>query len=72
MTPPPDFQTMPRQQLRAYVLSHREDEDALRIYIDRLRTEPGIIRYRGGPTATDLAQLEQYLQRSTTQLEDAS
>ncbi|WP_448564577.1 DUF6887 family protein [Trichothermofontia sp.] len=72
MTPPPDFQTMPRQQLRAYVLSHREDEDALRTYMDRLRTEPGIIRYQGGPTDDDLAQLEQYLQRNATRPKDAS
>jgi hypothetical protein len=28
----PDFQQMSRKELRTYVLTHREDEEALRIY----------------------------------------
>jgi hypothetical protein len=72
MTQPPDFQTMPRQQLRAYVLAHRHDEQALRIYMDRLKTEPGIIRHQGGVTVDELAQLDQLLQNSIAKTGDAS
>ena len=32
----PDFVTMSRAELRAYVLQHRNDEDAIHALIDRL------------------------------------
>jgi len=70
MTPHPDFQTIPRQELRAYVLSHREDENALRIYMQRLKTEPGIDRHQGGISADDLAQLNRLLQNSASKTGD--
>jgi hypothetical protein len=70
MTPQPDFQTMSRKELRSYVLSHRADENALRIYMDRLKTEPGIDRYQGGVSADDLAQLDRLLQQSVTKTGD--
>ena len=72
MTQKPDFQTMPRKELRAYVLAHRDDENALRIYMDRLKSEPGIIRHQGSVTADDLAQLDQLLQKSINKTGDAS
>ncbi|NER94730.1 MAG: hypothetical protein F6J86_12970 [Symploca sp. SIO1B1] len=71
MTQKFDFQTMPRKELRAYVLSHRDDEHALRIYMDRLKSESGIIRHQGSVTTDDLAQLEQLLQNSVNQTPDA-
>jgi len=64
MTQQPDFQSMPRQELRGYVLSHQDDEQALRIYMDRLRNEPGIVRHQGGIAVDDLAQLNHLLQES--------
>lgn len=67
MTQPSDFQSMPRPKLRAYVLSHRDDDEALRIYMDRLKTEPGVVRYQGQVTPGDLAQLERLLQQSSIQ-----
>jgi hypothetical protein len=70
MTPQPNFQMMPRKELRAYVLSHRDDENALRIYMDRLKTEPGVDRYQGGVSADDLAQLDRLLQQSVTKTGD--
>ncbi|NJL81989.1 MAG: hypothetical protein HC890_01550 [Chloroflexaceae bacterium] len=69
MADKPNFQQMSRQDLRAYVLTHREDDEALRIYMDRLRAEPGIIRHRGGLNDADFLQLEQFLAR---QLPDRS
>ncbi|OUL18558.1 MULTISPECIES: hypothetical protein [unclassified Nostoc] len=33
----PDFTTMTRPEFRQYILEHREDEEALQIYIDRFQ-----------------------------------
>jgi len=61
MTLKPDFQQMSRKELRTYVLTHREDEEAIRIYMARLHNEPGVIRQSGGLNEEDLRQLEQMI-----------
>ena len=61
MTQKPDFQQMSRKELRTYVLTHREDEEAIRIYMARLHNEPGVIRQSGGLNEEDLKQLEQMI-----------
>ena len=63
MTQKPDFQQMSRKQLRTYVLAHREDNEALRIYMQRLRNESGVIRQTGGLNEEDLNQLAQLLKK---------
>ncbi|NET54863.1 MAG: hypothetical protein F6K47_01240 [Symploca sp. SIO2E6] len=35
----PDFATMTIIELRAYVLEHRDDEEALHIYLDKLHAK---------------------------------
>ncbi len=35
----PDFAMMTTLQLRAYVLDHRDEEEALQTYLDRQRSE---------------------------------
>jgi hypothetical protein len=35
----PDFATMTTLELRAYVLEHRDDEEALQAYLDKLHSE---------------------------------
>jgi hypothetical protein len=55
----PDYRQMSRKALRVYVLAHREDDEALRIYMDRLRSEPDVKRFTGRLTEEDLARLEQ-------------
>ncbi len=35
------FASMSRSELRAYVLEHREDEEAFQMYLDRVTAEPG-------------------------------
>ena len=35
----PNFQQMPLEQLRTYILEHRNDDEAFHIYIDRRRTQ---------------------------------
>lgn len=39
MSVKPDFATMTTPQLRAYVLEHRNDEEALQTYLDRRHAE---------------------------------
>lgn len=63
MTQKLDFEQMSRSELRSYVLTHRSDEEALRIYMERLRNEPGVNRHTGGLNEEDLKQLEQLLSR---------
>ncbi|MGK7875831.1 MAG: hypothetical protein AB4426_21800 [Xenococcaceae cyanobacterium] len=63
MTQKLDFQQMSRKELRTYVLNNREDEEALRIYMERLHNEPGVIRQTGGLNEEDLNQLEQLLEK---------
>ncbi len=48
-------------ELRKYVLSHREDDEALRIYMDRMRTEPGVTRFTLTPSPEDMKKLEEFL-----------
>jgi len=36
----PDFQSMSRAELRAYILEHRDDREAFHAYIDKLAAEP--------------------------------
>ncbi len=63
MTHELNFEEMSRKELRTYVLAHRENQEALRIYMERLHNEPGIIRYTGGLNEEDFIQLEQLLSR---------
>ncbi|MGV0024601.1 DUF6887 family protein [Phormidesmis priestleyi] len=42
MSMKPDFAAMTTLELRAYVLAHREDQDALQAYLDKRHSEnPG-------------------------------
>jgi hypothetical protein len=38
-----EFESMSREELRAYILEHREDERAFQVYLDRVTAEPGEI-----------------------------
>jgi hypothetical protein len=41
----PDFTVMSRAELRAYILQHRNDTDAIQTLIDRLVADPNAIAY---------------------------
>ena len=36
----PDFAAMSRKELRAYILKHRDDDEAFYAYMDRLKQNP--------------------------------
>lgn len=50
----PNFQEMTKQELRAYVLKHRDDREAFHALTDKLREEPGI-------EITSMEQLQQLI-----------
>ena len=54
------FEAMSRQELRTYILEHREDEEAFQLYIDQVMAEPGEI-YPAPKTIEDLNNFPQLL-----------
>jgi hypothetical protein len=66
MTQKPDFKHMTRKDLRAYVLSHRDNEEALHLYMDRMKTDPDVVRHTGGFDQEGSAHLERLIQQQAT------
>jgi hypothetical protein len=54
----PSFAAMSDQELKAYVLANRDDEEAFHVYCDRLYAKPGI-------KVTSREQLEQLIREKT-------
>jgi len=59
----PDFQAMSRNDLHAYVLTHREDEEAFYTYVDRLHTEATWIEMPPLKSVEDLEHHPEFLKR---------
>lgn len=38
----PNFESMSRAELKTYMMTHREDDEVFRAYIDRLHTDPDV------------------------------
>jgi hypothetical protein len=57
----PDFSQMTRQDLRAYVLAHRDDDDAIEALIER--RNPNSPKYRFPKTDEDLTEMEKILKK---------
>jgi hypothetical protein len=53
----PNFQTMNLKELRAYLLSHREDEKVFQTYVDRIHNESNWVEV---PFCESLDELEAY------------
>jgi len=66
----PNFAAMTRKELRAYILEHREDEEAFLIYMNKVTAEPGEI-YPAPQSIDDLRNfpelLENYQQKTREQ-----
>ena len=37
------FQEMSEEELRAYILSHHNDDEAFYAYVDRIKQKPGVL-----------------------------
>ena len=57
----PNFAAMTRKELRAYILEHREDEEAFLIYMDKVTAEPGEI-YPAPQSIDDLKNFPELLE----------
>jgi hypothetical protein len=57
----PDFSRMTRQELRAHVLAHREDDDAIEVLIER--GNPNSPKYPFPQTDEDFRAMEEILKR---------
>lgn len=57
----PDFSRMTRQELRAYILAHRDDDEAIEALIKR--GNPKSPKYRFPQTEEDLKEMEEILKR---------
>lgn len=57
----PDFSQMTRQDLRAYVLAHRDDDDAIEALIER--RNPNSPKYRFPKTDEDLTEMARILKK---------
>ncbi|MDJ0800584.1 MAG: hypothetical protein QNJ51_27890 [Calothrix sp. MO_167.B12] len=62
----PNFQQMSKQELRAYVLEHRDDQEAFYALTNKLKEEPGI-------EITSMEQLRKLIEenRDKTDVKDA-
>ncbi len=57
----PDFSKMTRQELRCYILAHREDEDAIEALINR--GNPHSLKYPFPKTEDDFREMEEILKQ---------
>ncbi|MBD1878471.1 hypothetical protein [Coleofasciculus sp. FACHB-T130] len=57
----PDFSKMTRQELRAYALAYREDDEAIEALIKR--GNPNSPKYRFPTTDENLREMEEILKR---------
>jgi hypothetical protein len=63
MSEKPNFQEMTRKELRAYVLAYRDDEEAIRCYMDRLHNDPDVFRFRGSYGQVHEEQFKQLIEQ---------
>jgi hypothetical protein len=61
MTTKPDFSKMSRQELREYILAHREDDEAIEALIKR--RSPNNRKYPFPQTNEDLREMEEILKK---------
>ncbi|MUH01013.1 hypothetical protein F7734_55630 [Scytonema sp. UIC 10036] len=63
----PDFQTMPRAELRQYNLDHRDDDEAFQTYLHRFTSEDAVI-FRAPQSIEDLENFPQLHQQNLERL----
>jgi hypothetical protein len=59
----PNFQQMNQKELHAYVMTHREDQEAFYAYVDKLHAEATWIEMPPVQTAEDLENYPEFVER---------
>jgi hypothetical protein len=62
-----NFRTMSKQELRAYVLQHRDDQDAFYAYMDKLNLEEGRVKFAPLKSVDDMANYPELLEQLRSQ-----
>jgi hypothetical protein len=57
----PDFQAMSREQLRSYLLVHRNDSEAISAYVEKISHEPGWMTCHALNSPDDLDNYPEFL-----------
>jgi hypothetical protein len=65
----PDFSRMTRQELRTYILAHREDDEAIEALIRR--GNPNSPKFRFPQTDEDLKEMEEILHKKLSSSPEA-
>ncbi len=63
----PNFDSMTRQELREYILQHREDDDAIEALIDK--GNPNSLTYKFPQTDEDLQEMAVILKQKLAAIE---
>lgn len=67
----PNFEAMSRKELRAYILEHRDDEYAFRVYLDRITAEAtDSVVYPAPQSIDDLNHFPQLLEKHRKEREE--
>jgi hypothetical protein len=59
----PNFKEMPWAELRAYVVAHRDDDEAIEIFRSRCKAPPGSTPYNFPNTEEGRKQMEEVFRR---------
>ena len=59
----PDFEAMSRQELKRYILAHRNDAEAISAYVTKISAEPGWVTYPAPSSPEDLDKYPEFLEK---------
>lgn len=59
----PNFEAMNKQELRAYLLQHREDSEVVSAYIKKLRAEANWVTFPALTSMEDLDNMPEFLSK---------
>lgn len=59
----PNFQAMSKKELQAYVLSHRDNNDAFYAYVDKLHAEANWTEHEPLKSVEDLENYPQFIEK---------
>lgn len=68
----PDFNAMTRKELRAYILEHRNDDEAFYAYMDKVNAEPPGEIYPAPTSIDDLKNFSELLEKHRREREERS
>jgi hypothetical protein len=64
----PDFDTMTKGELRAYVIAHPDDRSAFRMFVDRFTAEASSETFNIPNSNADVKEVEILIQQKLAQL----